>query len=151
MPIYEYRYHYIDIFCWSCLILSSVSGLFSLWVLVLQVVPWVDFLLWHRSQTLVGHSHNSVPPFPSLSCRANCRPKVMWLEWSYNPSTGNLAWLQGLTSSGSILPIARSHSCRFLRVSIVLGFYLTLKCLLSAFIYKRLLYIKYTKGDYWDI
>lgn len=58
--------------------------------------------------------------------------QILFLGWCSNSSTGNIAWLQWMACSGSVVPITRSllysHPCGYLEVSIALGFY-PRKCL----------------------
>lgn len=72
-----------------------------------------------------------VIPYCLKRSKISTENKLILLFWVMcpNPLT-SLAWFQEMTSSGYVSPIARGlswgHPCRWLGVSIALGFYLTL-------------------------
>ena len=91
----------------------------------------VGSLPWHGSQAglIVGwlfpHYCSIFTPV-HLVGRIHCRLEVLQLGWCSNPFIGRLSWLQKMSISGSISPLARRLSYgdphRFLRVSIDLHF-----------------------------
>lgn len=75
-----------------------------------------------------------------LVCKRNCRSKVMWLGWWPNLSTDSLVWLQEMAKSGSIDIISKTlnwgYPCRFLGMSLAIGFYFTPKCYLFNYFFQ---------------
>lgn len=64
----------------------------------------------------------------------------MWLGWWPNPSTDSLVWLQEMAKSGSIDIISKTlnwgYPCRFLGMSLAIGFYFTPKCYLFNYFFQ---------------
>lgn len=94
--IAEYhRNNFINFFWQSCLVLSYVSGLSSLWALALQAVwglhPSHGMVLKLEQSLLATHNFCTTFTPAHLIAKIDWKSKFVWLGWYSNVSTGSLS------------------------------------------------------------